>query len=170
MASSCSGLPHRVLLTTLRRPAVVAHWLPKQDIYAHARPFSQLQSAARPALPRDELRSSVSSPTAIATTAAPTTLGAQSSLAARLAPRIRHAARWKSSVANSEAKEAASKEPSRPSEVAAVAKSSSNGNGDEVEQVKTTLKEKVQMSEVRRLLHLARPERRTITIAIGLVR
>ena len=161
MASTCGGLPHRLLLTTTRRPAVVAHWLPRQDLQtqvralacAHAhRPTPQV-----PVLPRQQL--------AVRPTAAGVGRPAASaSSLAYLAPRIRQAARWKTTQAA-----AAERTGAEGKQMAGRPPATSPAPDSENKVVELSLKEKVQLSEVRRLLQLARPERKTIAIAISLV-
>ncbi|POY70519.1 hypothetical protein BMF94_6433 [Rhodotorula taiwanensis] len=173
-STSAAGLvPPRLVLASIRRPAVVAHWLPRPDTRSN-RAFSAWQSS--PPRPGTLLAGTASSrPAAIAPLVAAgsrvlATTGARPpSALACLAPRIRQAARWRStSTAVSNANGEKGKEVARPSSTTAVEEVTPSP-GEEVEQVKTSLKEKVQMSEVRRLLHLARPERKTIAIAISLL-
>lgn len=162
MASTRGGLPHRLLLTTTRRPAVVAHWLPRQDLQTQVRALAcahaQRPAPQVPVLPRQQL----------ATRPSAAGIGrpaASASPLAYLAPRIRQAARWKTTQAaaaeqaGAEGKQLAARPPA----------TSSPEPDSENKVVELSLKEKVQLSEVRRLLQLARPERKTIAIAISLV-
>ncbi|GAA5991385.1 hypothetical protein JCM10908_003287 [Rhodotorula pacifica] len=188
MASTSAALPHRLLLTsTIRRPAAVvahSHWLPRQEL--HRAFASSSFQPHRPATLQSEqqqpLTRPVVTPSSLAVARSATSTSARSSLA-YLAPRIRHAARWKSTStaagapAAREGNEAARSTPGASTEIAPSAKSKATATtaaadlaeGKEDEVVELSVKEKVQMSEVRRLLHLARPERKTIAIAISLL-
>ncbi|GAA5876560.1 hypothetical protein JCM3774_003139 [Rhodotorula dairenensis] len=168
--ASTSGVPHR-LLTAVRRPAVVAHWLPRQEPHTQIRTLVSVH-APRPALQARESRHLAPRP--------PATVGRRPAPSAPslayLAPRIRSAARWKSTAAAVAAEGGAdaargkqvSRAPPASTEAAALTTSSVEPEPKE-EVVELSLKEKVQLSEVRRLLQLARPERKTIAIAISLL-
>ncbi|CDR47255.1 hypothetical protein NBRC10512_002657 [Rhodotorula toruloides] len=139
----------RVLAGCSRRPATVARWvLPIQpERQQHA--VRSLASLA-PGRPARGI--------AVCTRSLPPTSLAITPVC-DLRRRIRASARWASNGARGGAKE----EPS-----AAVAKTASPPI-DEGEVAESGAKEKVKMGEVRRLLQLAKPERRTIGIAIGLL-
>ncbi|KAJ8297226.1 ATP-dependent permease MDL1, mitochondrial [Rhodotorula toruloides] len=139
----------RVLAGCSRRPATVARWvLPIQpERQQHA--VRSLASLA-PGRPARGI--------AVCTRSLPPTSLAITPVS-DLRRRIRASARWASNGARGGAKE----EPS-----AAVAKTASPPI-DEGEVAESGAKEKVKMGEVRRLLQLAKPERRTIGIAIGLL-
>ncbi|GAA6002580.1 hypothetical protein JCM10207_007575 [Rhodosporidiobolus poonsookiae] len=150
MASSLPGSSHRLIATSFRRPSPAAQWLAQAPrVHRAASPLQRALSTAparfspstRPTLPSLGLRAS------------PLPRQSRPSPFTPLVARIR--------AASTDAPARGEKEA--PTETAV--KESAPPKESEVEQVK----EKIKLGEVRRLAQLAKPERKTIGIAIGLL-